>query len=88
VALIDPRTGLIDRAWYMFFLSLNNAATAVVDSDTGTNTDSLLASYDAALQTLAQNVDTQPIGQESQIAEIQKQLEALASSTNVSEVQS
>jgi hypothetical protein len=77
VALIDPRTGLIDRAWYMFFLSLNNAATAVVDSDTGTNTDSLLASYDAALQTLAQNVDTQPIGQESQIAEIQKQLEAV-----------
>jgi len=88
VALIDPRTGLIDRAWYMFFLSLNNAATAVVDSDTGTNTDSLLASYDAALQTLAQNVDTQPMGQESQIAEIQKQLEALASSTNVNEVRS
>jgi hypothetical protein len=77
VALIDPRTGLIDRAWYMFFLSLNNAATAVVDSDTGTNTDSLLASYDAALQTLAQNVDTQPIGQESQIAEMQKQIDAL-----------
>jgi hypothetical protein len=77
VALIDPRTGLIDRAWYMFFLSLNNAATAVVNSDTGTNTDSLLASYDAALQTLAKNVDTQPIGQESQIAEMQKQLQAL-----------
>jgi hypothetical protein len=88
VALIDPRTGLIDRAWYMFFLSLNNAATAVVNSDTGTNTDSLLASYDAALQKLAQNVDTQPIGQESQIAEMQKQFDALASSTNVSEVQS
>jgi hypothetical protein len=77
VALIDPRTGLINRAWYMFFLSLNNAATAVVDSDTGTNTDSLLASYDAALRTLAQNVDTQPIGQESQIAEMQKQIDAL-----------
>jgi hypothetical protein len=61
VPLIDPRTGLIDRAWYLFFLSLNNIATAVVDDGVGPNPDSLIASYDAALQTLAQTVETQPL---------------------------
>ena len=61
VPLVDPRTGMIDRAWYMFFLSLNNIATDVVD-DGGLGPDvmSLLASYDAALQALAQEVETQP----------------------------
>ncbi len=100
VPLIDPRTGLIDRAWYLFFLSLLNAATIVDDGNLGTDTVSLIASYDAALQALAQNVDTQPLPVDlsaeltkqieaaglvnessallSQIAEMQKQLEALS----------
>ena len=61
VPLIDPRTGLIDRAWYLFFLSLNNIATGVIDDGgTGTDTISLIASYDQVLQTLAQEVQTQP----------------------------
>ena len=99
VPLIDPRTGLIDRAWYMFFLSMFNAAALVYDGDVGPSAESLIASYDAALQALAQNVDTQPLpvdlsaelakqieaaglannasGLLSQIAEMQKQLEAL-----------
>jgi hypothetical protein len=100
VPLIDPRTGLIDRAWYLFFLSLNNIATAVVDDGgLGPSSESLLASYDAALQALAQEVETQPppvdlsaelikqieaaglidccSGLVSQMAEMQKQLEAL-----------
>ena len=100
VPLIDPRTGLIDRAWYLFFLSLNNIATGVVDDvNLGTDALSLLASYDAALQALAQEVETQPppvdlsaelikqieaaglidccSGLVSQVAEMQKQLEAL-----------
>jgi hypothetical protein len=100
VPLIDPRTGLIDRAWYLFFLSLNNIATGVInDSGLGPDTMSLLASYDAALQALAQEVETQPppvdlsaelikqiqaAGLEdccsdllSQVAEMQKQIEAL-----------
>ena len=99
VPLIDPRTGLIDRAWYLFFLSLLNAATSIDDVKLGTDTVSLIASYDAALQALAQNVETQPppvdlsaelikqieaaglVDQSSallsQIAEMQKQLEAL-----------
>jgi hypothetical protein len=83
---------MIDRAWYLFFLSLNNIATSVVDGDLGPDVMSLLASYDAALQALAQSVDTQPpvvtlpvsdvLGDccsalESQMAEMQKQIEGL-----------
>jgi len=80
VPLIDPRTGLIDRAWYLFFLSLNNIATGVIDDSGLTfSSESLIASYDAALQALAQEVETQPSTSavESQIAEIQKQIQAL-----------
>jgi hypothetical protein len=91
---------MIDRAWYLFFLSLNNIATGVInDSGLGPDSMSLLASYDAALQALAQEVETQPppvdlnaelikqieaagledccSGLLSQVAEMQKQLEAL-----------
>jgi len=99
VPLIDPRTGLIDRAWYLFFVSLMDAATTVYDGDLGPSPEALLASYDAALQALAQEVETQPppvdlsaelikqieaaglidcySGLLSQVAEMQKQLEAL-----------
>ena len=98
VPLIDPRTGLIDRAWYLFFLSLLNIATSVDDGDLGSDSVSLIASYDAALQALAQEVETQPLPVDlsaelikqieaaglidccsalvSQVAEMQKQLEA------------
>jgi hypothetical protein len=83
----------------MFFISLINAATLVYDGDLGPSPESLISSYDAALQALAQNVDTQPLpvdlsaeltkqieaaglanyatGLLSQIAEMQKQLDAL-----------
>ena len=93
VPLIDTRTGLIDRAWYLFFLSLNNIATAVVDDvNLATDSTSLIASYDAALRALAQEVETLPpvvtlpvpdvLGDccsalESQMAEMQKQIEGL-----------
>jgi len=80
VPLVDSRTGFIDRAWYLFFLSLNNAAVQVYDnSSVGPDAVSLTASYDAALQELTQNVDTQqsPIALLSQIAELQKQIDAL-----------
>ena len=93
VPLIDPRTNLIDRAWYLFFLSLNNIASAVVDNgDIGTDTNSLLASYDAALRSVNQELQTLPpvvtlpapdvLGDccsalVSQTAEMQKQIEAL-----------
>jgi hypothetical protein len=91
---------MIDRAWYLFFLSLNNIATAVVDDTVlGPSSESLIASYDAALQALAQEVETQPppvdlsaelikqieaaglidccSGLLSQVAEMQKQIQAL-----------
>jgi hypothetical protein len=60
VPIIDPRTGLIDRAWYMFFLSLFTTTTEFIDSNIGSNAESLIASYDAELQSLTQNVQTKP----------------------------
>jgi len=76
--LIDPRTGLIDRAWYLFFLSLNDIATDVVDDGgLGPDSISLIASYDAALRLVNQELQTLPPGLVSQIAEMQKQIEGL-----------
>jgi len=80
VPLIDPRTGLIDRAWYLFFLSLNNIATGIIDDSGLTfSSESLIASYDAALLSVNQELQTQPStpAVESQVAEMQKQIEAL-----------
>jgi hypothetical protein len=57
--MIDQRTGLIDRAWYMFFLGLFNTASVVQDAAIGPDTDSLLASFDAELRTLSDEVGTQ-----------------------------
>ena len=76
VPLIDPRTGLIDRAWYLFFLSLNNIATAVIDDSGLTfSAESVIASYDAALRTLADEVGTQPVPVDFSV-ELAKQIEA------------
>lgn len=100
VPLIDPNTNLVDRAWYMFFLSLfNGTLTAYDNVNYGPSAESLIASYDAALQALTQNVETQPLPADlgieltkqveanslenccntaiSELAEIQKQLQAL-----------
>ena len=61
VPFINERTGLIDRAWYMFFLSLLNAAQSVADNpDIGPSAESLIASYDEALRALAQYAETLP----------------------------
>jgi hypothetical protein len=81
VPLVDPATGLINRAWYLFFLSLNNVANDVVnDPVVSPSAESLIASYDAVLQTLTQEVQTQPSPSDlvSQVAEMQKQIEALS----------
>jgi len=91
--LIDPRTGLIDRAWYLFFLSLSNIATDVVDDgNLGPDSVSLIASYDAALRLVNQELQTLPpvvtlpvpdvltdccSALVSQTAEMQKQIDAL-----------
>jgi hypothetical protein len=44
----------------MFFLSMFNAASLVYDGDLGPSAESLISSYDAALQALTQTVGTQP----------------------------
>ena len=76
VPLIDPRTGLIDRAWYMFFLSLFNAAqTALANEDFGPSAESLSASLEAAIDRLTQELQTQPV---SVVEQIQPLLDALA----------
>ena len=80
VPLVDPNTGLVNRAWYLFFLSLNNVANDVVnDPVVSPSAESLIASYDALLQTLTQEVQTQPSPSNlvSQLAEVQKQIQAL-----------
>jgi hypothetical protein len=79
VPLTDPRTGLIDRAWYMFFLSLFNASTVVDEGNLGPSLESLIASYDAALLSVNQELQTLPSDSDlvSQIAELQKQIEGL-----------
>ena len=80
VPLIDPRTGLIDRAWYLFFLSLNDVATAVIDDSGLTfSAESVIASYDAALLAVNQELQTLPPALVSEIAEMQKQIEGLQS---------
>ncbi|MFN6408310.1 MAG: hypothetical protein ACK4VU_12420 [Limnohabitans sp.] len=79
--LIDPRTGLIDRAWYMFFLSLLNAATLVDDGDLGPSAESLIASYDEALRTVNQELQALPSSKagelQAQINEVRQALEVL-----------
>jgi hypothetical protein len=75
VPLIDERTGLIDRAWYMFFLNLYRAATIVIDNeDLGPSPESLIASYDQMLRNLAQYAETlpPPVDYSTEINEIKR----------------
>lgn len=57
---MDQRTGLIAREWYMFFISMFNVATAVVDDGVGSSPESLIASYDEALRAVNQELQTLP----------------------------
>ena len=53
VAFIDERSGAISREWYPFFLSLRNATESnQSEVELAPDTGSLLASYDAMLETL------------------------------------
>ena len=76
VPVTDPRTGLIDRAWFMFFVSLYNASEEK-GGDINPDVASLVASYDEFLRTINQELQTLPPSLESEIAEMQKQIEAL-----------
>jgi hypothetical protein len=74
VPFIDARTGLIDRAWYMFFLSLYRTAASVDDGDLGPSSESLIASYDQMLRNLEQTVGLIP---SSETGELQQQIDTL-----------
>lgn len=74
VPFIDARTGLIDRAWYMFFLSLYRTAASVDDGDLGPSPESLIASYDQMLRNLEQTVGLIP---SSETGELQQQIDTL-----------
>ena len=61
VAFIDERSGAISREWYRFFLSLLTATQTNQDEvELAPDATSLIASYDAMLETLAQATDSQP----------------------------
>ena len=76
--MLDSRTGLITREWYMFFLSLFTATHAVDAADVTPGTASLVATYDAALQAFAQATDVKPLLQDAGL-EAQKHADAEAS---------
>lgn len=62
VAVVDPRTGLISREWYMFFLSLFRASEGIVSADISTpTTASLVASLEAAVDRVEQDIQLQPV---------------------------
>lgn len=80
VAFIDPRTGNVSREWYMFFLSLfelsGGSSISLDDLQKGPpaiTVDELNISIDKATGNLAPSQD----GLLSQIAELQKQTQAL-----------
>jgi hypothetical protein len=62
VDFIDPRTGSINRAWFLFLLSLNQIANDAVQStdSIGPDSASLIASFSAELAALAQFAETLP----------------------------
>lgn len=61
VALIDDRSGAISREWYRFFLSLLTATQTSQDEvSLAPDATSLLASYDAMLESLAQTTESAP----------------------------
>ena len=73
VPLIDQRTGLIDRSWYLFFLSLFRTSQVVPDLEKAVDIDISTAAYDAALRQLAQSLEVTP-----QSADLEPQIQSLA----------
>lgn len=61
VAFIDERSGAISREWYRFFLSLLTATQDNIQQELLVpDVNSLLATYNAMLEELAQATQTQP----------------------------
>lgn len=76
VAVVDPRTGLISREWYLFFLSLFRTSEGIVTADTSApTTASMVASLEAAVGSVDQASQLQSA---SVTEQIQPLLDALA----------
>jgi len=80
VAFIDDRTGAISREWYRFLLSLLDATQTALDVTLGADTDSLVASYSAMLDMLAQATESQATGASvDDVAVLQTQVQDIES---------
>lgn len=76
VAMLDQRTGLITREWYLFFLNLFQVSQATVDAEfSGADAGSQIASVQEALNQAAQTAGSRPA---SIVEQIQPFLDALA----------
>ena len=78
VPIIDPRTGLIDRAWYMFFLSLFQSSLTPNVPDVNPSNAGVVEQFNElskALQSIL--VGPENAGVLEQISELAKQLKAL-----------
>lgn len=69
VSIIDPRTGLMSREWFRFFVNLYNLADAVGSDDELTQlklapSSSMLESYQAVVEQQIQGLEIAPIPQE------------------------
>jgi hypothetical protein len=81
VEFIDQRTGAISREWYRFLLSLLDATQAAQEPLIAPDTNSLVATYDAMLDTLAQATGSQAPGASvDDVAVLQTQVQDLAES--------
>ena len=85
VPVLDQRTGMISREWYMFFLSLfngaNTSSASVEDLQKTPDTSAALASYDAMLREVAQQAQTQPPNPAAEVVamlhEVRQELQTL-----------
>jgi hypothetical protein len=72
---MDQRTGLIDRAWYMFFISLFQTAQDAGGVLLAPNTASIAASLEQTLERINQELQTQPV---SVVDQVMPLIDALA----------
>ena len=83
VAFIDERSGAISREWYRFFLSLLTATQTNQDEiELAPDATSLIASYDAMLESLAQTTESAPDCC-SATADVDAKVNSLAQATGV-----
>jgi hypothetical protein len=83
VAFIDERSGAISREWYRFFLSLLTATKANQEEvELAPDATSLIASYDAMLESLTQTTESAPDCC-SATADVDAKVNSLAQATGV-----